>query len=449
MTKINHLKQKLLVWCNKPMTSGPLGLFRALFGIIVILEVGYYYQIDFIGNFLLAPKMLFSYEFLPVSVLPESAMKLLLLGLGLSGLLITFGLYFRWATAYFFIVFSYFFFLDKCNYNNHLYLFSLVSLLLCFTNADSSFSLGKANSRATVPQWQIRILQFQIGIVVFFGGVAKLNPFWFDLHPVIEFLADKSAATGFDFLNSKPAQYFIMLGGLVFDLSAIFLLLFKRTRVLGIVAAFLFNITNAWLFDDIYTFPLFMIFTLVLFLDEDEFRKLPLPRLRFNKKVPESTPHYLKTIWLSFILAFVVIQVVLPLRHYAYPGYTDWTGEGQLLAWRMKIQHRVFDRITFRIIDKETGLSKQVLPENHITIQQYKKLATAPQMLVLFAEYIERLALEKNPASKYGVSCNSKVKFNGSDYAFIVDPNLDILEASRTHGSYNDWIEPMPKPLEK
>ncbi|MFT4981140.1 MAG: vitamin K-dependent gamma-carboxylase [Bacteroidia bacterium] len=433
---------KLIEWCNAPVNSKQLGVFRILFGVITIIEVIYYYRIGYVQNLFVLPKLLFSYEFFPFGILPEGLMHLMIGGLALSSVLITLGLYFRWAVAYFFLVFTYFFLLDQSNYNNHFYLFSLISFLLCFTNADASYSLAKSRWAPQIPRWQIRIFQFQIGVVLFFGGIAKINPFWFDFHPITEILSVKAESSGLEFLNHSITHYVLMIGGLVFDLLAVFLLLMKRTRMLAIGLVSFFNLANSWLFDDIGSFPLFMMFSLFLFLDDDELDKLPLPRQKIIKPVFKTNS--LKHIGVGFALVYVLLQVTLPLRHFLYHGYPDWTGEGQRFAWRMKIQYREFDRVTFSLTAKESELEEILLPEQHITIHQYRQMTNSPQSLVLFAEYAEGLAKKRNPNMHFMVKCNAKVKFNGSEYVNIFASNLDILEASRTHKSYNDWIEPMP-----
>lgn len=437
---------KFLDWCNTPTSSKQLGIFRILFGIIAMIEVVYYYRVGYVQNIFIAPKLLFSYDFFPVAVLPEGIMNLLVGGLALSSVLIILGLYFRWAMAYFFLVFTYIFLLDQSNYNNHFYLFSLISFLLCFTNADASYSLTKSRWALQIPQWQIRIFQFQIGVVLFFGGVAKINPFWFDFHPITEFLSVRAEDSGLAFLNHTVTHYVLMIGGLVFDLAAVFLLLMKRTRMLGLLLAIFFNVANSWLFDDIGSFPLFMLFSLLLFLDDEELNRLPLPRQKTIKSAFK--PNSLKRISGGLILVYILLQMTVPLRHFLYPGYPDWTGEGQRFAWRMKIQHRTFDRITFSLTSKEVDFEEILLPEQHITLHQYTQMANSPQMLVQFAEYAEGLAKKRNPKMHFMVKCKAKVKFNGSEYVNIFAPNLDILNASRTHDSYNDWIEPMPKSYE-
>jgi hypothetical protein len=210
--------------------------------------------------------------------------------------------------------------------------------------------------------------------------------------------------------------------------------------------AIFFNVANSWLFDDIGSFPLFMVFSLLLFLDDEEFNRLPIPRQKRVKSNFKTSA--LTRLSSGLILVFVALQLTLPLRHFLYPGYPDWTGEGQRFAWRMKIQHRTFDRIKFTLMSSEVAFEEVLLPEQHITMNQYTQMANSPQMLVQFAEYAEDLAKKRNPNMHFMVKCESRVKFNGSEYVNIFPPNLDILRASRTHDSYNEWMEPMPRSYE-
>lgn len=438
---------KLLKWCNQPTGSKQLGIFRILFGFLMVLEIVKYNEIGFVKNFFFSSDILFHYEFLEINPLPENVMNFLLVGMLISSILIMIGLFYRVAIIYFTIVFSYFFFIDQCQYNNHLYLFCLISFLMCFLNADAAFSVRKSKWSAHIPQWQYRILQFQIGLAVFYGGVAKLNPFWFDMHPVVEMLTKKSETSGLEFLPHISIQYIIMVGGIAFDLAIPFLLLIKRTRLFAIIWAFIFNLTNSWIFDDIYLFPFFMIGSLILFIDDEEFDKLPIPRIK--KPTVNSSIFNLKSISLAAVALFVLLQVALPLRYHFYPGYTDWTGDGQKFSWRMKSQYRKFDRVIFTIFDKETGIETTVLPEKHIPMHKYREFTTTPHMLVQFAEYIEGLYLKKYPGRKFGVRCDSKIQFNGSGYAPLFYPETDILEASRTHKYYHEWMAPMPRPTDK
>ena len=86
---------------------------------------------------------------------------------------------------------QYCFFICKGHYNNHYYLYILLPLLLSMTNADNWLSIKNWLQRrkdpqfkaAEIPNWQLFILQFQLFIVYFYGGLAKLNTDWLNAYP--------------------------------------------------------------------------------------------------------------------------------------------------------------------------------------------------------------------------------------------------------------------------
>jgi hypothetical protein len=429
-------------WAEKPVRSESLGVFRVLFGLITLWEVIYLYRIDFLEIFIFGPSVLFSYDFLPVTPISKSGMEVLLAGLGISCVLIVLGVFYRLALSYFLIVFSYFFLLDKGLYNNHLYLISLIAFLMLFLNANSSFTINKKGKSEFIPQWQIRILQFQLAVVFFYGGLAKVNPYWLNLHPVQEILEYRAINSGVDFITGSFFQYLIMIGGLIFDMSIPFFLWFKKTRIFAIGAALIFNITNSWIFDDINIFPYFMIAALILYLDDEELSKLPFIK-EYKSKTSKSKFNLSKpTIY--FLAIYISIQALLPLRHYLYPGYVDWTGDGQRFAWRMKIQQREIKEMKFAIFDIDKREIHEIDPKNHLNLSQYQQLPLYPRMIVQFAQYLKEFAAKKEGIRNVMVKCRVKVTFNGSEPSYIFDPQIDLIEGYETHAFFDEWIEPAP-----
>ena len=432
---------KLLLRSNSPIPALSLGLFRLLFGLIMTWEILYFYRIDFLKNFVFGPSILFNYEFLPLNPLPIFSMELLLGGLLISTILICIGLFYRIAIIYFFIVFSYFFLLDKGIYNNHLYLISLISFLMIFMNADAVLSFKNFRKEVDIPIWQVRILQFQIALVFFFGGLAKINPYWLHFHPVNEILEIRANASGINFITEEWFKYLIMLGGIVFDLCIPFLLWIKKTRIVAILIAICFNLLNSWLFSDINIFPFFMISALILFLDESELRKL----FKIKKSADKSLLNFeLKKPGLLALAIFIMLQLLIPLRHFAYPGYVDWTGEGQRFAWRMKIQHRKTDELKFAVFDIDKKIIHEIDPKKHLNASQYQQMSLYPAMIIQFADYLKTLANDKMGMKNLMVKSKVKVQFNGCPSQYIFNPEHNLLEMYSKYEYFDSWIEPRP-----
>jgi len=109
-------------------------------------------------------------------------MYILFVVMGVSTICIALGLFYRIALVSFFLTYGYIFLLEKTFYNNHHYLFLLVTFLLIFVDAHRCFSLDALRKEKeeikTVPHWHILILRAQIFIVYFYAGIAKLHKDW-------------------------------------------------------------------------------------------------------------------------------------------------------------------------------------------------------------------------------------------------------------------------------
>ena len=148
---------------SEPIDGRVLGLFRLMFGLFMTYEAWVYYRMQLIEKGLLAPKVLFKFDGLGwLTVLPKPVMLAILALMGLSALFIAMGVLFRWACWIFVFSLSFIFFQEKSYYNNHIYLFILLGVLLSFTHADHFLSLRNKNNRYdSVPRWQQFVLQAQ------------------------------------------------------------------------------------------------------------------------------------------------------------------------------------------------------------------------------------------------------------------------------------------------
>jgi hypothetical protein len=72
---------------------------------------------------------------------------------------------------------------------NHFYLFVLLSFLMCFLPVNKLWSLdvrqGRQKKGSFVPGWTVWLLRFQLAVVFFYGGIAKLNMDWLRGQPMV------------------------------------------------------------------------------------------------------------------------------------------------------------------------------------------------------------------------------------------------------------------------
>jgi hypothetical protein len=221
-------------------------------------------------------------------------------------------------------------------------------------------------------------------ITYFYAGVAKLSADWLlDAQPVKYFLSQPHVLTPYKpYLSHSQAAfwqnvitrdafaYFISWSGMIFDISVGFLLLFRRTRLLGLGAMFFFHGLNHFLiFDDIGLFPLVGVLTSLIFLDPDWPKafcawlgrpRIPKPdwawlvggaialpgigALLGWKSGQGITPAArisgarMTKLCALFVLGWLAWQAVVPIRHYWVPGDARITFEGLPFSWRLKAE---------------------------------------------------------------------------------------------------------------
>jgi vitamin K-dependent gamma-carboxylase len=99
-------------------------------------------------------------------------------GMGALALLIALGLFTRASAALFGAAFVYAQLVDKTNYLNHYYLVALLAglcaLLPLGRAASLDVRLRPQRRLSAFPGWALLALRAQIGLVYFFGGIAKL-----------------------------------------------------------------------------------------------------------------------------------------------------------------------------------------------------------------------------------------------------------------------------------
>ena len=182
----------------------------------------------------------------------------------------------------------------------------------------------------------------QISIVYSYGGLAKLNSDWLQGEPMRIWLGPRTDFPIFGPLFGEEwVVYLFCYGGLLFDLFVVPLLLWRKTRLYAIGAAALFHMMNAYLFH-IGIFPWFMLAATLLFLPPGWLR--PSNWHGGGRKERTQVKHkgHEAISWrdleprqrATFVLlgVYLMLQLVLPFRHFMYPGNVSWTEEGHVFS---------------------------------------------------------------------------------------------------------------------
>lgn len=419
-----------------------LGIFRIGFGLIMLWELFYLIRMNFVEIFLTGPDMLFHYDLLGwVMPLPEPLMWGLVGVLILCCILIILGQLYQPAMAVFALGFTYIFFIDKAYYNNHLYLLCLLSFMLIFVRADKALKPGKKPESQMVPIWMYRILQAQLVIVYFYGGIAKLNYDWLvRFEPVKTMLQN-----GFfmvDFLGETPTLWILSYGGMVFDLSIGFLLLIRRTRWVGVAGVLFFNISNSILFEDINIFPYFMIIATVLFLDPFWVKeKIVGKKDRKGTRFPEFQINQRLILILGIYFCF---QLLFPFRHLLFEGNTDWTGEGKRFSWRMKVQTRKSEKVDFQILDYDKKVMYPVdMDAYKLNDDQRNLLVEDPAAVWQLSRFLQERGRRRLGTVHVGVKAEIIVSMNQRPSQLMINPDVDLTKENWRTFQHNHWIVPL------
>ena len=426
MTERLHLSaRRLLAAATAPRDATSLAAFRIAFGALMLLAVGRHLAYGWVEQLYLAPRYFFPYPGLEWIVpLPAAGMYALYAGLALAALAILLGAWTRLAAAAFCIGFTYVHLIDRTTYLNHYYLVSLVSALLVCVPAGAAWSIDarrRAKPCAGAPAWAIWLLRTQLAVVYVFGAVAKLNADWL-LHaqPLRLWLgANADLPLLGPWLEQAWVAYAFSYAGLAFDAAIVPLLLWRRSRRWAYGLVLTFHLLTALLFP-IGMFPWLMIALTPIFFAADWPRRL----LRLAP-ADRSAPAARSFRWAPVAaLAWVLVQVVVPLRHFAYDGDLYWTESGFRWSWQIMVMEK-YGRAAFTVRDPVAGVEWPVRPGDELTSFQNRMMATQPDMILSYAHHL---------AATYGaelghpveVRADVRVTLNGRPSVPLVDPTVDL-----------------------
>ncbi len=464
--------QQFQEYLYQPVDASTLGAFRILFGALMVWEVYRYFEYDRIYRYYIEPNVYFPYEYFHfVTPWPGEWMYLhfYLMGLFAAGMML--GFFYRISTIGFFLTYSYAFLIDKTQHNNHYYLIILIVFLMIFVDAHRWMSVDRHYfehlKQRVIPFWQQFILQMQMVIVYFYAGVAKINEDWLRGEPVgtwiynrqsypyeaaVTYFGDNSTAFWIadqigTFFASPMAPYFFAYGGLLFDLLIGFALLWKRTRLLALFPLLFFHLMNRFLFN-IGIFPYMAIASTILFADPD------WPRRMLRMAQPNLSAftinHGRQTLVAGAVTLYLVVQILVPLRHWLYPGDVAWNEEGHRFSWRMKLRDKDAD-IKFFMTDPATQETWEVDMLSELNPRQISKMATRPDMIYYYAQHLkevgQRIGIE-NPI----IQVDSWAQLNGRPVQRFIDPNVNLAAVPDYYHifAHADWILPLqPRPVEQ
>ncbi len=439
MTVHSHISRLRGYWFA-PVNNSPLVVFRILFGAIMFMEFGKALTSGWVKEVYTSSPLHFTFlgfEFLEHM---KGEVMYYYFGAGcLMAMLVALGLFYRYASFLLAVLWTAVYFSQKGHYNNHFYLMMLICWMMFIVPAHRRASvdvkLGLVQPSNVCYRWCIQLFIIQTAIVYTYAAIAKLYPDWLQAMPVkIWFTKKQQHPYIGPLFRQEWFAYFVAYSGIVFDFLVVPALLWKRTRVLAVVAMLIFHQFNKLTFG-IGVFP-YLAMSLNAFF---------FPGKTFDNTVGiEGKPSSYPAIplkqqqYITLILGlYIAWQILTPLRHHLYKGDVVWTEEGHRMSWRMMLRSKK-GSVVFTVKDKNSDSVWTVRPEEHLLRYQARSVATKPDFIWQFSRYLQGEYKEQG----YDVSiyARSMCSVNGRPERLLIDPNLDMTSVKWHYFKHNDWI---------
>ncbi|MEM9481964.1 MAG: HTTM domain-containing protein, partial [Verrucomicrobiota bacterium] len=224
--------------------------------------------------------------------------------------------------------------------------------------------------------------------------------------------------------------------------------LWRKTRLFGFSLSLIFHVGNSVLFSlgpgglgtvSLGFFPWISIALTMLFFPTEWPRKI-LGKWLGEASGGTASANRVAKVPVVLLGIAILLQIILPVRPFFYPGNASWTDDGHRFAWRMKLRWKTG---TTRYFVRENGHEEleKVYPDGFITDYQENMLLGRPDMILQLAHHIgnQRLA---DGASSVEVYARSKIALNGRERQDFIDRCVDLMKVTRTLGP-TTWLLPL------
>lgn len=456
---------RLRTWLAEPRDAAGLAAFRVAIGLIVCISPIRFLAYGWVDELFAKPSFFFKYTgFEWVEPLAPAAMRALFVAIAVLGAMYAAGAFFRIVAPLLFVAFAYIQLIDITNWLNHYYLVSLLLLLSSLMPLGQAYGIDAwlfpKSRRTTLPNWCTQLFRFQVGVVYFYAGMAKLTGDWLvHAQPLDIWL---HARSGLPFVgqifDERAVAYFFSWGGFLYDTTVPFFLLAKRTRPYAYAVLIGFHAMVGWLFP-IGMFPYIMALGALVFFAPDWPRRVlrvfakrlggwgeKLARAfatleRTPLAAPGARVRPLRT-WVTLLgLAYAAVQVIVPLRSHLYGGNVLWHEQGMRFSWRVMAREKN-GGITYLVDSPSRGRTWYVSPERYLTPRQSRELDGQPDLILQLAHHIKKDFSDRGVGDAR-VRVDARVSLNGRAATQMIDPNVDLAREADGFGP-KAWITAAP-----
>ncbi|MEM6569310.1 MAG: HTTM domain-containing protein [Planctomycetota bacterium] len=428
------------------VSSAPLAVFRVLFGLLMAAESFGAIGTGWVGRVFVEPRLTFPLiGFEPLRALSGSWMTWYFAAMGCAAIGVSLGWRYRASACALAALWTGAYLAQKTHYNNHYYLAVLVcwamAVLPAHRRASFDVAAGRAR-RSDVCHGAIAAgFRVQVGIVFVCAALAKLYPGWLGG----AYLAENLGAKG-DLWLLGPLlvqgwfQTLVAYAAIAFDALVIPALAWRRTRVLAFAGLIGFDLFNSYVFR-IGIFPYLVIAFCVFFFEpravERAFRWIPGMTARTSPEARAAAP--MPRLVRAVVLVYFIAQLLLPLRHHAFPGDVNWTDEGHRMAWRMMLRTKT-GSVNLVARDLSTGESWILDQSEWLTPRQRARVASRPEFLLQFVREVVRDRRARGLPEIEVRALGSSVSLNGEPSRPLYDPDVDLVRARWHPLGRSPWV---------
>ena len=445
-----RIRETIDKYIREMIPAGQLVFFRILFGSLLLFSTLRFMSRGWVKEFYIDPNYHFTYlGFDWVQPLPGNWMYLPFILMAVCAVFIIIGFLYRPSMALFFLAFTYVELLDKTYYLNHYVFVSIFTFFLIFFPLNADFSLDKklfGKGKKEVFKWQADLIRLQIFLVYFLAGVAKLKYDWmFEAQPLKIWLeANRDLPVLGNLLSFQIAPYLFSWAGLIFDLFIGFFLFWRKSRPYAYLLVVIFHVVTGSLFY-IGIFPVIMIGCATAFFDHKDLERLLSKlgkKVMFSSKETAVRKPGRQLVWIVGVL-FLVTQLLISQRFRIYDGNVLWHERGFRFAMHVMLMEKN-GYVEYNVEDTESGRKWVEYPQDYLTPQQVKMMASQPDMILQFAHFIEDESAKKG-YGKVEITAQTYVSLNGRPGKPLIKKDVDLTQISAT-SSRERWVSSWSSP---
>lgn len=424
----------------KRVDNSPLIVFRIIFGFLIAAEAWGAIATGWIKRTLIDPQFTFNFigfDFL--QPLPGDWMYAYYAIMGLAGVFVMIGYKYRLNIIIYTIMWTAVYLMQKTSYNNHYYLLVLLLIFMAIVPAHTYKSIDARQNpsirRYDMPNWVIIFIIGLLWIVYTYAALAKIYPDWLNGTVPKMLMAGKSHfyLVG-DLLQQTWVHYVIAYFGILFDLLIVPALLWKKSRNVAFIISIFFHLFNSFIFH-IGIFPYMSLAFTLFFYPKEFINRRFLKSKPFYDKGEIAVPKY-HNVLTGFIIAFLLVQFLLPLRHWFIKGDVLWTEEAHRMSWRMMLRTKSSSTLV-KVVNNTLNKTFYVKKDEYLTSKQQRMLAKPDGIW----QFCQRLKNEyQSKGEDIEIYVKSRVSVNGKPYKKLIDPKQDMAKAKWDYFFHNDWV---------